>query len=527
MRSYYAHLENAASVAKSPIQAKPTFRSSAIFPMFNFPGITSRIVFMGYWILKRNIREIACVVSLRSEEGNVLHRNFFTIQEAKTFRLELKEYLASAGYSPESRFIGSLEVEFFSTVNLVFPFPAVVVNYYGEKFSSVVHTAQRIYNDFDDLRKNSQTDVAESGFNIYADDDHEPFFGMINGGESLEPFVVGMNFYNADRETLYHEINFGKMKAYETKVVYPAKLVDLKSFLKGKPGACKLNFHLNWVFPRLVVGNIQHSLPAITLTHTYYDCSNAKSESDYWLPSQPQWHLASLMLPVSIEGSHFTNVYFYPIYSPSIFNIDVEVYNSQGHLLGTKMKALTINSPMNECKIISFKSICRELGIEDEENLGARIIAKTAEGDRIPSRIKLGFDIGQESGKMPCNICTNLQPFNPSLDTKPRAFRWAPFLADQENATVWIMNSSPHVDYKREAEIELAFFREEDASTLTRKLTLPPHGFHVIHLSKDSELKTFFGNQIGWFTAISNNPYTTTYYFTENASGVVGGDHGF
>ena len=260
MRSYYAHLENAMNVSKSDISPKPTFRSSAIFPMINLPGITSRVLFMGYWILKRNIREIASVVTLRSQEGKVLNRNNMMIQEAKTFRLELKDQLKQAGISTEDPFIGSLEIEFFSTVNLVFPFPALVINYYGDQFSTVVHTAQRVYNDFDDMRNNSQTHVPESGFNIYVDDDHEPFLSLINGAEAVPNSTLKMEFYNHEKEILTHEMNLGTLKPYETCLIYPAKEVDLASFLKGKVGAAKIYFDLKWVFPRLVVGNIQHSL---------------------------------------------------------------------------------------------------------------------------------------------------------------------------------------------------------------------------------------------------------------------------
>jgi hypothetical protein len=528
MRSYYAHLESAIGPSKNvPILSKPTYRASAIFPVVNRPGITSRILFMGYWILKRHIREIATVVNLRSKEGLLLGRSAFTIQEPKTFRIELKDQLVNAGMSPDTEFTGSLEVEFFSTVNLVFPFPATVINYYGKAFSSVVHTAQRIYNDFEDMQKNSQTDVPESGFNIYADDDHEPFFGLINGSDPIERLKIDMEFYNSNHQMLIHTLDLGHVNPYQTQIIYPAQLLPLQNFLNGKVGAAKIRFHLNWVFPRLIVGNIQHSLPAVTITHTYYDCTKAQSETDYWRPNEPQWYPASLMIPLSVEGLHFTKIYFYPIYSPSTFFIDVEIYNSEGHLLGKKENLLKIVSPSNDYLVIDFKELCKELEIPQNQTLGARIIARTKDNERIPSRIKIGLDIGLQGRQMPCNICTNLQPFNPPLETKPKSFRWAPILADQPQAMLWIMNSSPHVKYERETEVELTFFRESDTSTLTRRLKLPPHGFCQIHLPEDKELDTFFEKQVGWVTAITSNPYTTIYYFAENPSGVVGGDHGF
>jgi hypothetical protein len=526
MRSYYAHLENAVLKPNVKIPPKPVFRSSAIFPVLSIPGISARIIFMGYWILKRHIHEIAAQINLRSKEGQLLNRSSLQILEPKTYRLELSDQLKAAGLSPDEPFVGSLEVEFFSTANLVFPFPAVVVNYYGPAFSSVVHTAQRVYNDFEDMRNNSQTHVPEAGFNIYADDDHEPFFGIINGAEAVHNATIAMEFFNSDNEKISHEIAYPILHAYETCLIYPSREFKLHSFLKGKPGTAKIKFDISWIFPRLIVGNIQHSLPAITITHTYYDCSEAMSDSDYWRPAEPEWHPATLMVPVAIKDDHFTKVYFYPIYSPSQVVIDVEIYDQQGNLLGKKERYLVLEKG-GKYLSIPFKEICQELKIDKNQDLAARLVAHTEDNSRIPARIKLGLDVGTEKCQMPCNICTNLQPFNPAVENKPSSFRWAPILADRPQASFWIMNSSPHISYSRPAEIELTFFHEKDAASIKRKIVLPPHGFQVFHVELDEELRHFFDGTIGWFTAVTSNPYTTIYYFAEAPSGVVGGDHGF
>jgi len=525
MRSYYEHLDTAMG-AKTPIPNHPITRSSAIFPVLNQPGIRSRILFMGYWILKRNIKQILGVVNLRSQKGELLGRQTLEIDQAKTFRIELSDQLVNAGYPADAPFVGSLEVEFYATTNLVFPYPAVVINYYGPQFSSVVHTAQRVYNDFEDLKRNSQTQVPESGFNVYADDEREPFIGLINGAEGVDKADFTMEFFNLEHETLQHTLKLGRLEPYETRIIYPAKEVDLRGFLKGHIGACKAHFHVNWIFPRLVVGNIQHTLPALAITHTYYDTSTASNESDYWRPTEPGWHAASLMVPAVISSEHFTNVYFYPIYSPSEFYLDVELYNAEGKLIGHREGVITVKSPSEDLFRIDLKSIAKEFN-HAPENLGARIIARSVEGKRIPARIKLGLDVGEGTRQLPCNICTNLQPFNPMLETKPTAFRWAPVLTDQPTPTIWIMNSAPHIDYTRKADIAMTFFREKDAEVCKRAFTLAPHGFRVIYPNEDPELREFFEGQVGWFTLTTSNPYTSTYYFAENPSGFVGGDHGF
>lgn len=522
MRSYYAHLSTTAPSKKTKKTPHPIFRSSGIFPALQQPGLSTRILFMGYWILKRHIQEIACVVTLRSDDGQLVGRQSITIKSAKTYRVELTDYISN-----KEAFEGTLEIEFFSSQHLVFPYPAIVVNYYGPTFSSVVHTAQRIYNDREDASTSSQTVVPESGFNIYADERHDPLIGLINGSLSQVTKPILFTCYNLHGEKLQHTFEPGPLAPYQLLLLRPADTLPLAQFLHGEPGACKLQFEVNNIFPRLVVGNFSHQPNGLVITHTYYDCTKATTDSDYWLPTEPDWFPASLMIPVSLEKSRFTNIYFYPIYSPSSFHIDVELYDAAGTLQGKKENALTIDSKGDQFSTIRLREICEELNIPTERPLGARIIARTQSGERIPARIKLGLDLGQNPKSLPCNICTNLQPFNPSLETKPRSFKWAPLLADQPQSSVWVMSSSPAVSYTKTAKMEVTFFREKDTETLKRTMEVPPHGFVRVSPETDPELKAFLEGHIGWVTVISSNPYTTTYYFAENPSGIVGGDHGF
>ena len=528
MRSYYAHLTTTEPAAPAnSIIPRPVMRTSAIFPVIQQAAISSRILFMGYWILKRNIHEITTIVTLRTVQGKIIARTSFSIQEAKTFRIELADQLELAGLNRNSDFLGSLEVEFFSTQNFLFPYPAAVINYYGPQFSTVVHTAQRIYNDFEDMIKNTQTTVPESGFNIYVDSDKEPFISLINGCVKTPKRTMRMFFINHAGQSMEYSHPLGEMNPYETTWIYPARHCNLKKFLNGMPGTAKVSFEVNWIFPRLVVGNIQNKLPALTITHSYYDCSEATADSDYWRAEEVGWHAAALMLPGAVSHHHFTNIYFYPIYSPSKFSVDIEIYSDRGALLGSKKEVALIGKAELKIHCIDLKAICAELGINFTHDCALRLVIKNQKKGKIPARIKIGFDVGAGNINTPCNICTNLQPFNPSLENKPTSFRWSPVLADQPKATLWIMNSSPAINYNRSAKISLTFFRESDTKVLTREIELPPHGFSIIRIPEDKELKSFFQGKIGWMTATTTNPYTTTYYFAENPSGVVGGDHGF
>lgn len=524
MRSYYAHIQTTVPETGA-IVSWPVFRSSAIFPVLHQKDVSSRLLFLGYWMLKRNIDKIAAIVTLRSIEGKTLARLTLNITEAKSYCLELEDLLEMCAWQAETAFNGSMEIEFYSNSNLVFPYPAVVVNYYGPSFSSVVHTAQRVYNDYEDMQKNSQTVVPESGFNIRVIEGCEPFLGLINGAAVQENAEIKLQFFNHAGRVLELIEPLGTLKPYETKMLYPARNIDLQSFLEGREGACKATFTVKWIFPRLLVGNQQTDPSALSITHTYYDCSAAASESDYWRYSDPDWHLVSLMLPLWLDEDRFTNVYFYPIYSPSTLAIDVEIYAQDGTLLGSKADCLILESPCEEFDVIPFKEIVNELKIDQKRAQAARIIARPLGNSLMSSRIKLALDIGHQNKGLPCNICMNLQPYNPSLSTKKFSFKWLPFLGDQPSPSIWLMNSSPQKNYTDSATLEITFFREKDGVSIKRNLELPPQGCLIIQ--RDSELDAFFENHVGWVTIVTNNPYFTTYYFADHSSGMVGGDHGF
>ena len=150
---------------KKNILKKPILRSSAIFPVIHNEFYSSSIHFLGYWLLKRNIPEVTLIITLRNDIGNTLLRKTEIIDSAKAFSINLDEILQELNLKT-SIFIGSIETEFHTTRDMVFPYPALVLEYKNEKFNTCVHTLGRIYNDFEDLKENSSTLVPETGFDI-------------------------------------------------------------------------------------------------------------------------------------------------------------------------------------------------------------------------------------------------------------------------------------------------------------------------------------------------------------------------
>ena len=118
---------------------------------------------MGYWLLKRNISEVSILVTLRDNKGKIIKRKTIMVDQIKSYKVEIRKLINKKNFE----FIGSVELEVFSSRDMVYPYPAFVLNYLSQKSSTFVHSCGRIYNNFEDLNSNSDIHVPESRFRYY------------------------------------------------------------------------------------------------------------------------------------------------------------------------------------------------------------------------------------------------------------------------------------------------------------------------------------------------------------------------
>lgn len=529
MKSYYKFLESsqAAGVAVSDVR-KPVYRSSAIFPVLETKDIHSRILFMGYWNLKREIREVTLLHTLRDQKGLILKRFSGLIDTTKAFSIEVGEILEEARRGGID-FIGSLEIEVFSTRNLVFPYPAFVLCYYNDRFSTAVHTVGRIYNDIEDWKENEETPVAESGFDVYPDANRRPFVAFTNGpladpSPKLEVDIVkpgGLTVTSGD-------IRLAPLAPFETVFLSLRDHLDF-SKLNGEAGTIKMRHAFKGFFPRLVAGNFQDGpSTSVSVTHTYYDCSSQCADTDYWKRTDPQYHDASILVPVFSDERRFTELAFYPIYSPARFSLCIDFHDTAGRLLGRAVdwRRYDTSKPIHER--VNLADVAKQNGVDVSILAGAHLKLDAAEGSRFPTRLKMGLNVGVANTDrvLPCNICFAPKVGDVNADKKPRSFRWAPFL-NVGNSVVVVTNAAPVKGYSREAKVLARFFRESDSTTMEREYLVEAFGQVRIGVKSDRELLTFFGGRPGWITMESTNPRVNAWYFDFGPDGTVAGDHGF
>jgi hypothetical protein len=527
MKSFYEHLRSRREFGEQIEDTrKPVMRSSAIFPAIQNSTYKTQILFMSYWLIKRDIPEISSVITLRDKSGKILKRNFMSISEPKSFSLNLDSMLKN--HPNKNNFLGSLEVEFFSTRDMVYPFPAVVLNYYNNEFNTCVHTTGRIYNDIEDLSENEKFLVPETGFDIYSNDDLSSFLAFVNGPQINENGTIDYIITNHESKKLSGNFSIGNIHSFETIFLnFSDCIPKLNEFLNEKSGSISIKHNFTGFYPRFLVGTIQESFPSVSFTHSYYDCTLCNSPSDYWDRISDDYHDSSLYIPIFTKSNRFTELIIYPNLSPSTLNLQINLHDNEGNILQSFPNYLKIDSSKSQLMKINFDQLLNEVKLNSEKVTSAHIITNS-ENRKIPTRMKFGLNIGMKNQKshIPCNICFNSKLGNPLIENKPGSFHWCPIF-NNASAVVTIGNFSPKKNYSKSAQITLTFYHEEDSQSIEKIIKILPNAEYRFRLDENGDIKSFLHNANGWITMKSDNPFVQGYYFNFHSSGSVAGDHWF
>ena len=525
MKSLKNHLVATKSFGeKKDILRKPVYRGSGLFPAIRTEQGSTRILFMGYWLMKRQIKEIGMLITLRDELGKILNRHSLTITDSKAYRVELDDLLIEAAWD-ESTFIGSLDIEIFSTRDLVFPFPAFVINYYGDHHSGAVHTIGRVFNDIEDEQDNTSIKVPESGFDILGGEEYDPFFAVTNGHTKLDNAHFDYKITNANGKTKSGSKSFGEFLGYQTKFFKIKEFEDL-SFLGKDKGSISIDHNFTGIFPRWACGNFKTS-GEMNVTHSYYDLSGHDSEDDYWDRKDERFHDTSIMFPVFFNKETYSELVLYPIYSPCKFSVDLHIYNQDGDKLTTLTNVLeNITSESSHCSIHLYDELKDRLNNLEEVKAALAIYKFES---KVPTRLKTALNVGMrnvENG-IPCNICFTANAGNSNILGKDGIFRWAPLLNVGRSVFV-AQNGSPLKEYTQTANIKMRIVNEESNNELIREVSIKPYGTYTLDVAEDEEVTKFLGGNTGWITIQADSPFVTAWYFDFcEQSGIVGGDHSF
>ena len=501
---------------------EPTFKSSAMFPITCGKDMSVSLSFMNYWKHKNEIEPVSCVATIRSRTGDTLKRTYFRVEDDVYnlgFPDQVSEYVDGDG-----SFVGSCELEVLSIEDLKFPYPAVSVFCETPRGVASVHMASRVFHDVQDMDKRLMTDVQESGFDIHSTDSLTPFFCFTNGPRTVVDAKASVTAFNAAGEEKLLEMSCGDLKPYQTVFVYPDLNNELREFLGGRVGFCKVKYDSFGIFPRLLCGNVGRDMSEVGMTHSYYDVSGRREYlgSDSGEGSRGPFRAIPLLFGQGID----VDLNFYPIYSPGEVYLRARIYDRDGELLADLDDLGSVVSPGNRMVNLRVRDVMQRAEVPLERSSLLSIEGATR-GPDMPSRINYGVNYYVPE-KLGTNINISMHQ-EVEFASPRRSYRWLPVYVRpglKNYVLLAALSNRPEDDFV--AQVKISLFGAEG---LLRSETVEIKNQSSISVPVDEMLSGAGGEEVRsgiyWCVLDSESAYIDAYYLNVSEDGHVGGDHSF
>lgn len=238
------------------------YRSSAIFYYKQTADFKTTISFMDYWRVKRGL-DVMVVASIRELGGKLVKREQLNFQHGMVIN-----YCELAG----SGFEGSVELEIFSSKNMVIPYSAIMAIYEAPNSISMVHSYGRTYSPHE-IEEGRTISVGEEGCWTVRDTASVRSIGVMHNGATAQPEQQAkMVVSNHRQETQTISFTIPAMGPYETYRVRPQAIFPgIVAFLAGHAGNVSLSFDLKGSFSRMMVGNETVDGREFQVTHSNFN----------------------------------------------------------------------------------------------------------------------------------------------------------------------------------------------------------------------------------------------------------------
>lgn len=521
MKSYTEHLISTKSYGEvQNINYRPTMRSSAVFPLLHKPtGLTSIYTFMGYWLRKRKIPLVTALVTVRNKVGKKVGVRSIEVVDVRSFQILSTDLVVN----PSEDFTGSVEIEIFSAVDMVFPYPAITFGLRGVNGLTFVHTCGRIYNDFDDLNANSEQSVSETGFDLYIGEEYTPFFSFVNGPIAIINETVELEYIDENDSPVTQIFNIEKVPPYGLGWINLNQKIEVTSTENMIKRCVKVKHNFKGFFPRFVAGNILRNFEDVSLTHSFYDTSSDLSNSAIWKnPNTKEFEDSVVAIPFDGQFSSI-ELAIYPNFAKSNVSLKFELYDSLGQFVTSQDSHFLIGTSDDKLVYIDILNMFSDHKSSTHKGM-VRIVC-LGQG-AVPTRMKFGLNFNKPTSEtnLPSNICFNANVPNDKILLKPGTFRWCTIF-DAYAQKVYLHNTSFIKRGFNDAEVQVEVYRASDAETLTWSIKLPYNGTIDILEDKAEAIDNFLQNEVGWAAFSCNSPFITGYYITDYNKGVIGADH--
>jgi hypothetical protein len=279
-------------------------RASGIFYFNQNQNFKTTISLFNYWKLKRDL-QVGILASVRFLDGRLLRRDTLNFDEGFVIN-----------YRPEvpATFEGTVEIEAFSSENMVIPYAALMAVYQTPKSISMVHSYARIYSNHE-IEEGRTISIGEESCWTIRDTEKIRSFCIFHNGSAEQPAQkIFLSVVNTKGEQKEAFVEIPPIAPYATVKLFPQDLITgLSVFLCGDIGNARVSFKLKNSFTRMLVGNESLSGDDFQVTHSNFNYSKHKTDAAgesngikgyMWVPQIPGRKTELLIYPDSDPGSY-------------------------------------------------------------------------------------------------------------------------------------------------------------------------------------------------------------------------------
>jgi hypothetical protein len=477
-------------------QKNSVHRSSLLVP--TIPNTQVSISFLNHFLIKRKNQNVGLRLTAVDANGARIISRLFPIDEPRVYTFHLQR-----DFSPSA---SSYVVEFFSSSNIVIPFPAVMVNHRGPQSYSTVHSFNRVLNDIFEDDEINTVQVEEGAIDIAQDSRASTFFTVFAGQNRLQD-EIGLRFKSNSMsisKRIAVDIPRLTHQSFPLGSVFPEIEHQQGVLLIQQP-------RQDMFYGRLLVGQ---TLPNgdLSANHSYYD--NSEIAGEYWDDSHPSHRTYPI-----INGLN-TSIRIYPIQSPSTLGFNVLLKDAQGSTLA-KSKEFELVSPGNDWFDIDIIQLIDSLGVTADDVVAFTLVAQP-KTDNTPMRIN--HQLVFSSSGLVSSINVSMQNFNVLHSSDRPRTTWGQLIHSAEFDT-WLTFANDG-EIPECSQVEVKFFSEIG---LVKTIPVSVNQGTGTHLLLSDVLGAAAGDdQFIWFEVESPNYYLTEWSVSRHkVSGHCTGEHSF
>ncbi len=460
------------------------FRSSAVFYFRSDEKLKTTISILNYWKLKRGI-DVQLLASVREMDGSLVFR-----EELNFIDGDVINYSPIFNYD----FEGSVEIEVFSSKNMLIPYAAVIGYYETSRGLSMVHSYARSYSRHEVEEGRTISNGEEACWTLRDTGDNHSFGVFHNGPHQTPPKKITLSvqsnaFPGEVREAV---INLRSLNPFETIRIIPSEVIpDLQYFLKGQLGFASLTFQLSESFTRMLIGHQTNDDGDLQVTHSNFNYR--KHQTNHLNDST-----SCYMYVPSAYGKR-KSVIVYPDSDPGDYQLR----------WGGEIKSFSSS------QALAF-------------GCDSGLIEFTKVNGLLPSRIVTGLSFAGVNGLLPAEM--SLGAIN--VEQPPKRLWWGPLQWSGDRQCRIVIHHLEQVYGQPTSDqfISIALYRAKGPAAKVCKFPMTE-----IHRLEEGLLLNEFWPDVsdmldgepGYYTIYSDYPGLTVYSIIERDSGSLAVEHGF